>query len=186
MKNWLDIFLVLLCVYAIWKGYLRGFLREVLEVIGLIVAFIIANRYSPELAVYFTNNWAMPNNLAIVVAYAFVLGLVAVVTQIVIYLTSSFTKDGVLGILDSSMGGFFSLAKLIIILVIVFNLVVLGPLQILREPVLQSQWAQYILGLTPQIYDFMMKNFPSSWGEQLRPYRQQYLEPEKEAPVRRI
>ncbi len=185
MKNWLDVFIVLLCVYAIWKGYLRGFLREILEILGIIAAFVIANHYSPELAVYLTNNWAMQKNLSAVLSYAIILALVAIATQIIIYLLSSFTKDGVFGVLDSAMGGFFSLTKLLLILVIVLNLVVLGPLQFLKEPVVKSQWAQYILSLTPQLYDFMMKNFPSNWGEQLRPYREQYIKPQEE-PQRRI
>ncbi|HHY19691.1 MAG TPA: hypothetical protein GX522_07320, partial [Firmicutes bacterium] len=102
-----------------------------------------------------------------------------------IYVLSAFTHDGVLGVLDSAMGGFVSLAKLILILVIILNLVVLGPFQLFKEPVLQSQWAQYILSLTPGLYDFMMENFPSTWGEQLKPYRDQYVQPDKE-PARRI
>ena len=89
MKNWLDVFIVLLCVYAIWKGYLRGFLREILEILGIIAAFVIANHYSPELAVYLTNNWAMQKNLSAVLSYAIILAFVAIATQIIIYLLSS-------------------------------------------------------------------------------------------------
>jgi membrane protein required for colicin V production len=185
MKNWLDVFLVIICVYAIWKGYVRGFLREVMEIIGLIAAFVIANHYSPQFAVYMADNWGMSKNIAIVLSYGVILALVGLATQLIIYVLSAFTHDGVLGVLDSAMGGFVSLAKLILILVIILNLVVLGPFQLFKEPVLQSQWAQYILSLTPGLYDFMMENFPSTWGEQLKPYRDQYVQPDKE-PARRI
>ncbi len=185
MRNWLDIFIIVLCIYAIWKGYVRGFLREILEIVGIIVALMVANRYSPQFATYLVDNWALPKNLAAVLAYALILVGIGIITQVVAYIVSSFTQDGVLGVVDSAMGGFFSLAKLIIILVIVLNLVVLAPFEFLREPVIKSQWAQYILGLTPGIYDFMMKNFPSQWGEQMKPFRERYVVPESE-PQRRI
>ncbi|MDD2431869.1 MAG: CvpA family protein [Firmicutes bacterium] len=186
MKNWLDILIIVLGVLAIWKGYVRGFLREALEIVGIVVAFIAAICYSPQVAIFFTNIWNIPPNISTVLSYAVILTGVAIVVQIIIYFTSSFTSDGVLGILDSSVGGFFSLIKLGLVLIIVLNLVVIGPLQFFKNPVLESQVANYLLNITPELYDFMIDNFPENWSEQLELYREQFLAPNENEPVRRI
>ena len=189
MKNWLDWLFIGLGILAIWKGYVRGFIREVLEIIGIVVAFIAAIHYAPQVAVFFTESWNMPPNLSAVLSYAVVLTGVAILVQLVIYFTAPFISSGVLGILDSSVGGFFSLLKLARIVIIVLNLVVLGPLQFLKTPVMDSQVANYLLSITPELYDFMIDKFPENWAEQLETYKEQFMAPQQEIevdPTRRI
>ena len=189
MKNWLDWLFIGLGILAIWKGYVRGFIREVLEIIGIVVAFIAAIHYAPQVAVFFTESWNMPPNLSVVLSYAVVLTGVAILVQLVIYFTAPFISSGVLGILDSSVGGFFSLLKLALIVIIVLHLVVLGPLQFLKTPVMDSQVANYLLSITPELYDFMIDKFPENWAEQLETYKEQFMAPQQEIevdPTRRI
>ncbi|HOL14149.1 MAG TPA: hypothetical protein PLD61_07240, partial [Bacillota bacterium] len=63
------------------------------------------------------------------------------------------------------------------------------PLQFLKTPVMDSQVANYLLSITPELYDFMIDKFPENWAEQLETYKEQFMAPRQEIevdPTRRI
>lgn len=53
LMTWVDWTIVSVLVASIGLSLWRGFTREALSLLGWILGFVIASRYSPSLAVYF-------------------------------------------------------------------------------------------------------------------------------------
>jgi len=137
--NWVDYIFIAVFVISILGGIARGLLREVLALIVLVAAFIVATLFSNTLAVYFTNtdtmqhavtqasavagtNAAQPATyLAVGVSFALLFLGTVVIGAILNFFISLILQATVLGVGNRLLGGLFGFVRgLLINLAIVF------------------------------------------------------------------
>lgn len=86
------------------SGAIKGFTRQIIELIGLVVSFLVAAVLSSWVATFLASNSAVPYSAALVVAFivVFVAGLVAF--HFVAIATQKLVHTSILGWLDRACG----------------------------------------------------------------------------------
>ena len=114
--NELDYIVIAILLISIAIGFLRGAVREVLNVAGWILAFILSHAFAPNLAAYFAD-WAAEPMVRLVVAWLAIFLLVLVVVAMVASLLSELMRKLGLGGLDRGVGGAVGLLRGALLLV---------------------------------------------------------------------
>ena len=140
--NWVDYLILLIFLFAFLSGMTKGFVKEIVSLITLIAAFVIASTYAESLSTVFTHtsaaqqavstissstgiNTEKPASfLAIGVSFGIIFIGVSIIGSIVGYFLGMATSAmGVLNLGNRLMGGLFGLGKgFIINLVLIFVL----------------------------------------------------------------
>lgn len=108
--NWLDYFLILVIGLSTLLAAMRGFVGEVISLVGWVVAFTVASRLSGQVEPYLANQISNPTLLGVA---AFVLLFVAVLVGmgLVGYLLKLVVGGAGLTALDRSLGMLFGFAR---------------------------------------------------------------------------
>lgn len=119
--TWLDyaVFGVLLASVA-W-GIWRGLVREVMSLVGWVIAFLAANLFAAPAATLVPQSVSRPE-LRLLVAFIALFVLSLVVTTVAAILLSKVVRAAGLGSLDRTLGALFGLARALVI-VLAFALV---------------------------------------------------------------
>lgn len=121
--NSLDIILIVIAAGLVFRGLLRGIVREAISVFSLILGFYLAAKYHQNLAPYFSNFFDGPGTvkafsyLSIIIATLFVAFLVGITIKKILTVT-------MLSWADQVLGGILGLVEAVIIggiLIIVLN-----------------------------------------------------------------
>ena len=144
--NFVDIIILIIFFMSMIVGFVRGLVSEMISLITLIAAFVIAIMFSNSLASYFTStssvqavvsqtstaigtNTAQPvSYIAIGVSFAILFTVTALVGSIVKYIINIPFAYGMLGFGNRILGGGFGLARGFIINLVLIFLVQLSPL----------------------------------------------------------
>lgn len=118
--NWVDIVIILIVVLSALFGVWRGFVREVLSVVGWVAALLVAKIYSPHLSPLFTG--LVSNDTArYVLAFALLLFLTLLLGALVTHFMSKLIHLVGLQVTDRLLGTLFGFARgVIIVAIIVF------------------------------------------------------------------
>lgn len=117
---------------------MRGFAREVLALAGWVLAFIAANALSARVADWFSSFVSQPSVRALI-AFGAVFIVTLVLMSIVGMALARVLKSAGLGLEDRLLGGFFGLARGVLIVML---LVLLGGLTGLPR---QPSWSEAML-----------------------------------------
>ena len=122
--TWFDYAVIVIVIWSVLLGWWRGFVYEVLSLLGWVIAYVVARWQAANLATL------MPAGLevdAIKVTVAFVLLFVAtlIVSGIVVWMLSKLIKSIGLGWLDGLFGSLFGMLRgtlLVLMLVLLAGL----------------------------------------------------------------
>ena len=122
--TWFDYAVIVIVIWSVILGWWRGFVYEVLSLLGWVIAYVVARWQAANLATL------MPAGLgvdAIKVTVAFVLLFVAtlIVSGIVVWMLSKLIKSIGLGWLDGLFGSLFGMLRgtlLVLMLVLLAGL----------------------------------------------------------------
>ena len=122
--TWFDYTVIAIAIWSVFLGWWRGFVYEVLSLLGWVVAYAVARWQAVNLAALMPAGLGMD---AIKVTVAFVLLFVAtlIVSGIVVWLLSKLIKSTVLGWIDSLFGSLFGMLRgtlLVLMLVLLAGL----------------------------------------------------------------
>jgi membrane protein required for colicin V production len=125
----LDIIVLLVLIFSVGIAFLRGFVREVLTIAGLIGGIICAFMFAPSLEAPVASMFGVseksaenligpiPNEFVVKgVAYGGVMLSVVIILSILSYYLSKKLKDTGLGPIDRTLGVFFGLARAVLVL----------------------------------------------------------------------
>lgn len=186
--NWVDYIIIAIFLLSIIAGFARGFVKEVISVATLVVAFIVAIMFSSTLATMFTSSASVQNavsqsssaigiNTAQTVSYAALgisFGLLFAATVLVGALLGSIIniafQVGILGIGNRLLGGAFGFCRGFLI-----NLVIIFVVQ-LTSLGNQSWWhqSQFVVQYQPAVQwlgNFVspvLANLESRFGQTLQ------------------
>lgn len=133
-----DYAVLTIIVLSVGLGWWRGFVYELLSLLGWVAAYYVARLYAPEITRY------VPDAVASVdartaVAYAALFVVVLLVCGIAAWLFSKLVKLAGLGLADGAMGMLFGLLRgLLLVLVLVL---LAGLTSLPQQPVWRDAWS---------------------------------------------
>jgi len=146
--NFIDIIVLVVIGGFLVKGLLRGLLKEICSLLGLVVGGFVAFRYQGPLGEVLIQSWNWPSQLSLVVAFLALFLSSVVFFGLLGYLLSRFVKLVFLGGLNRVAGGFFGIAQGLLLLAIVLFALSLRPFpQSLGPALKESQLAPPLIGL---------------------------------------
>lgn len=138
--TWLDYALVAVCGFSIAWGIWRGLVREVLSILGWVIAFLAASLFAGPLAQSLPQS--IPGQeLRLIAAYAGVFAGSLLLASLAGLIISRLAKAAGLGALDRALGAVFGAARAVL-LVLVFAL--LAGLTVLPR---HSAWKESFSGI---------------------------------------
>lgn len=116
--TWFDLGVIVILGLSTASGFYNGFIKEVLSLVNLIVAFSVANNYGPELLVLIGSwEWvqALSPSLQVLSACAIAFFMTLVFGAIFITLMVRFVEVIGLGLIDQWLGTIFGFGRGILI-----------------------------------------------------------------------
>jgi membrane protein required for colicin V production len=113
--SWLDYVIVGVILGSIGWGVWRGFTREVMSLVGWVLAFLAANTVAGPLGEMLPPSLATPE-VRVLIAFLAVFVLVVAAAALVGMLLAKAFKAAGLGGVDRTLGGLFGVARGVIIL----------------------------------------------------------------------
>jgi membrane protein required for colicin V production len=125
--NWVDIAILIIVFLSALISVLRGFVREALSLLGLVISFWVAFTFSKDLAVYLAKYIETPS-LQLATAFAILFIVTLLLMAIVNYLAGQLVEKSGLSGTDRMLGVVFGIVRGIAIVAILVLLAGLTPL----------------------------------------------------------
>lgn len=136
--NWIDIAILVVMGAFLLKGVLRGLLKEVCALLGLLLGGFLAFRYNGPLAESIMQASGWPSSVCVIIAFLGLFLACVLFFAVLGYLLSRFVKLLFLGGLNRVAGAFFGLAQGVMVLALVLFALSLRPWPPAIKPVLQQ------------------------------------------------
>ncbi|SDL38502.1 membrane protein required for colicin V production [Maridesulfovibrio ferrireducens] len=121
--NSLDIILIVIAAGLVFRGLLRGIVREAISVFSLILGFYLAARYHQELMPYFGNFFDGPGTVK-AFSYLSIIAVTILVSVLLGIVIKKILTITMLGWADQALGGLLGLVEAVLvggILIIILN-----------------------------------------------------------------
>lgn len=120
---YLDIFIAVVAVYALWKGWLNGMLRELVSTLGFIAGLIVACLCYSLLGKYLAVNGTKINIITSIIAF-FLLWIIVPISlgAVATSLTKGLKRIGSLSVLNRIGGALVSMAKYLLLMSFVLSI----------------------------------------------------------------
>jgi membrane protein required for colicin V production len=155
------IILVVLVIFFVW-GLKRGFIRQVLEIVGIIAAFIGAFYLAHRFAGYLDTKLDLPYQVTLVIsAIAIFIGILIVFHFLGLFL-QKVTSITLLAPLDRIGGGLFGAFKGVLLVSLVLVILLHLPLPVdFKEDVRDAPLASVIYPVLPGLFDLVLSHSPA-------------------------
>ncbi len=166
--NWIDIALGLFMILFIITGIRRGFLREVMGLVGLIVAFVLGVAGSPIWSVLIVQELHFPSSVATAVSFILIFILIFLLFKAVGSLLHKLVRSSPLRWFDRLGGSIFGLLKSgMIISVFLLILGVFTLPSALSSTLNSSRLVPPLRAMAPTVFNLIKVAFPrlKSLGE---------------------
>jgi len=178
--NWIDIVVLIVLGLTVIRGFMRGMVRSVFDIIGLGVSIWLGFLYYRDVSLYLTNYVKLPGNFVYTLGFLLVFIGAYLVANLIGYILHRLIGKGFLGPVNLLAGGAIGFAKGIIIIWIALQLIIIFPLPpnissplkvsqtlAVLKPVLEFT-AQTVFRIMPKdiptLNDFFKKPSPSGRG----------------------
>jgi len=163
--NLLDMIILCTMIFFVVKGILRGFLREVASLAGVILGILLANHFQPRvtevLKAYVPVSGFLP-----IISFAFLFGAVLVICNLTGYGLSLLFKKAFLGWVDRTLGAAFAVVKGVIITYLV--IVILTFFLPAQTPLIaQSKTAPWIISSYQAMTRLIAPDHYEKWRKRL-------------------
>lgn len=116
--SWLDIIILLPLLIGLVRGVMRGLISEVTSIMAIVLGLLGAKWWSAIVASWLIQQFAWPETVCIVVAYAVLFLGIALILNIFARLLSKLFQKIQLGWLNRLLGGIFGTAKWGIVIIV--------------------------------------------------------------------
>lgn len=115
--NWVDIVILVIIALSAGLSLMRGFVREALSLLGLVVSFWVAIRFSHDLSNLMAG-WIDSATARQVVAFVLLLVITMIASALVNYLAGQLIKKTGLTSTDRMLGVIFGVARGVVVVAI--------------------------------------------------------------------
>lgn len=160
---WVDYIIIAVCAIFVANGFRKGFVQEIMGILGLVLAILLALRYFEDMGQIISTRFGMPGNLANVMGFVVISLAIAAIVSIVAVAWKRVIGLSPLSVLDKIFGAGFGLVKGgLIITIILLALVSLQMPAVQDILLVQSPVAKEVLTLAPRLYERLEPLLPSS------------------------
>lgn len=121
---YLDIFIGIILIFALVRGLMNGFVKELVSTIGFLVGLFVAATCYETLGEYLTVDGSEVNMFTSIVAFLLLWIIVPIIFGLLATLITKALDLTVLGIANRIGGGILSMAKYLVLLSCVLNVMV--------------------------------------------------------------
>lgn len=132
--NFFDIAILAVLAGFLLKGLLRGLLREVCSLLGLVTGSLLALRFHGSLAATMADSFHLPAAFCAAVTFTLLFLAAVLVFWGIGYLLSRLVKLPLLGGMNRLAGGFFGLAESVLLLAVILYALGNGSLPASMQP----------------------------------------------------
>jgi membrane protein required for colicin V production len=178
--NLLDMIIICTMIFFIVKGILRGFLREVASLAGVILGILLANHFQPRmtevLKAYVPASGFLP-----IISFALLFGAVLVICNFAGYGLSLLFQKAFLGWVDRTLGSGFAVVKGVIITYLV--IVILTFFLPAQTPLIaQSKTAPWIISSYQALTHLIAPDQYEKWRKRLLGIKERTAQAKPEKP----
>jgi membrane protein required for colicin V production len=160
---WVDYIIIAVCAVFVANGFRKGFVQEIMGILGLVLAILFALRYFEDVGQIISARFSIPENLANVMGFVVLSLAIAAVVSIVAIAWKRVIGLSSLSVLDKIFGAGFGLVKGgLVITIILLALVSLQMPAVHDILLVQSPVAKEVLTLAPRLYERLEPLLPSS------------------------
>ena len=167
--NWVDVVIGCVMIFTVVGSLIRGLVREITEVFGLIIAIFLAYKYYQDGGAYLIMAAGFPPALANGIAFVLIALGVALVAGIAGRLLSRIVHFTPIAIVDRLGGLVFGLAKGFLFTCIFVVALEIIPTEFTYVALEESYVAQRVLKVVPQVYPELEALFPEEFPRWQRP-----------------
>ena len=161
MENWLDILILVMLGLAAFKGFQRGFVREVIDLFGAVLAIYLGFRFVGPVATWLAERGFASGTLALVAGFLAIVFGTSLLAGLISSTWGRVIRFTPVSWLDSLGGAGFALLKAGVLTLVALLVLVIIPLPALSISVADSSVAQFLLGLAPGVYAQVERVLPA-------------------------
>ncbi len=125
----LDIILYILMAVITFYGWKKGFLASLLQLVGVIAAFLLAGKYAPLFQNALVNNFSIGPGISMFLAYLLVIIIILLIIQVIRLILESLVKALNLTIINRLLGAMFAFINGVLLFVVLITFIEISPLQ---------------------------------------------------------
>ncbi len=158
--DWLSLVILVFVGLMGVAGLRKGLVRQILGLVGLIAAVMLALEYYDLAADYILDYFAVPEGIATILGFASVCLGVAALISILGWIWGRLVKYSPVSVLDSLGGALFGFAKGALFVVVLLFLIYSLPFEGAREAIDNSSIAMEFMDLSPIVFKSLEDAFP--------------------------
>lgn len=157
----IDAVIVIIIIFYFVSGLRRGLIRQVLDIVGIIAAFIGAFYFAGHLATYFDQRFNVPHQAALLIAAIIIFVGILLLFNLLGISFQKVSQVTLFDPLDRFGGGLFGAFKGVLLvslfLVILLNIPLPGKFrnELRRDPLVTA-----IYPVLPRVFDFILSRAP--------------------------
>lgn len=155
---WFDIFIIIVTLYSITKGYRSGIVKQFTSLSGLIIGAIIAGKISTIIYPYVKELTHISEPILASVSYIVAFALIIIFFYIIGKMLESIIKAIKMNFLNKLLGSIFCIAKWYIAISIVLNLLIKldTDKQLISDSMIKKSYSfHYIQKIAPTIIPYL-------------------------------
>lgn len=167
-NNWIDVIVIILLLWALIKGYRKGFIIELASLLALVLGIFGAIKFADFTAAYLSENVNLPEDYTPLIAFALTFIVIVIGVHFLARLIQGFVKMIALNFFNRIAGAIFSACKTLLILSFVLFFVesIDQSTQVIPRNVKKNSFFYY--PLSGAAFDLMPKITNSSYFEFLQ------------------
>ena len=114
-----DILILVILGVFLLKGVLRGFLREVCSLLGLVLGVLLAFYLHVPLSQWMLDVFGWPSQLCVILSFALIFLLTLLIFAVLGYVLNRFVKLVLLGGVNRALGAVFGLMQGVVVLALI-------------------------------------------------------------------
>ena len=177
--NWVDITVAVFLILSVGRGFLRGFIRSVFDMLAILLAVFIAFTWYGQAAMFIGRYIKIPENFVYIVGFSLTWAAIYFLTLLAGSFLHKIFGHGLLGPLNSFGGALIGAAKGLLVLWLVLYFIEMVPIP--KDISAGIDNAQTIAGIRPVIKtigDGIFSVVPNDFG-----FAKEYLKYENEKKV---
>ncbi|RMD92523.1 MAG: CvpA family protein [Calditrichaeota bacterium] len=161
--NYLDFIILGVVTFFFVKGLVRGFIHEILTLLGIILALVLATKYMSDLSNWIDQTVTLPSGVSTILGFLLIFFAVLLATQGLIFLSQKFLKFLHLDWLNRLGGGIIGFLKGATVLSLLFLFLSILPFtKELLQGTNESKFYKTTKNFAPGLFNFIMMVFPNS------------------------
>lgn len=114
--NFIDMFIMVLLVYAVFRGITRGLVLQLMSLVALIAGIFLALKFSGFTAHFLIKHWALDYEYLYLVSLAITFALVFIMINILGNMLDKVMQASQLSLINKLAGAFFNICKVMLIM----------------------------------------------------------------------